>query len=97
MDQLLYKTFDPLCTRSGRAKADSYVGDYDVIPHALLKTKGTRLVVIIDALDVYQKFTDLVQVLGKGSRVNLSFNLILLKKPRLLNIMISFVQSLDYL
>ena len=97
MDQLLYKTFDPLCTGSGRAKADSYVGDYDVIPHALSKTKGTRLVVIIDALDLCQRFAELVQVLGKGSRVNVSFNLIVLKKPRLLNIVILFVQGLDYL
>ncbi len=63
VDQSLYETLDPLYIRSGRAKADSYVEVYDAILLALSKTKETKLVVIIDALDECLKFHDLVQAL----------------------------------
>ena len=63
VDQSLYETLDPLYIQSGRAKADSYVEVYNAILLALSKTKETKLLVFIDALDECQKCEDLVQAL----------------------------------
>lgn len=77
VDQSLYETLDPLYTRSGRTKADSYVEVYDAIFLALSKVKETKLVVVIDALDECQKCEDLVQALfGFQERVQSGMSLI---------------------
>ena len=77
VDQSLYETLDPLYTRSGRTKADSYVEVYDAISLALSKVKETKLVVVIDALDECQKCEELVQALfGFQERVQSCMSLI---------------------
>ena len=77
VDQSLYETLDPRYTRSGRGKADSYVEVHDAIFLALSKTKETKLVVVIDALDECQKCEDLMQELfGLQGRVQSRMSLI---------------------
>ncbi len=77
VDQSLYEALDPLYIRSGRAKADSYVEVYNATLLALSKTKETKLVVVIDALDECQRCEDLVQALfGFQGRVQSRMSLI---------------------
>ena len=82
VDQSLYETLDPLYIQSGRAKADSYVEVYNAILLALSKTKETKLLVFIDALDECQKCEDLVQALfGFQERVRNRISLIFTSRP----------------